>query len=147
MKNIEKIPKSEFLSKYEHWLLTDTNKSTSQNLKPTTHLSEIEKIHTTSIPIAVNNRKTVLNDLRIDKINSNLLNYDGTLATSLNCVQDTKKTFQSFETNIESMHSMQLNTHINSRVKQKFLNIRNDKKMASIYIQIVCFIFINNINK
>lgn len=45
------------------------------------------------------------------------------------------------------MHSMQLNTHINSRVKQKFLDIRNDKKMASIYIQIVCFIFINNINK
>ncbi|KAF7383763.1 hypothetical protein HZH68_014520 [Vespula germanica] len=112
--NIEKIPKSEFLSKYEHWLLTDTNKSTSQNFKPTTHLSEIEKIHSTSIPIAVN-KKTVLNDLRIDKINSNLLNYNGTLATSLNCVQHTKKKFQSFETNIESMHSMQLNTRINSR--------------------------------
>lgn len=145
MNVIEKIPKSEFLSKYEHWLLKDTNKSMCQTLNPMTHLSEIEKIHTTSVPVAVNNQKTAFNDFRFDKINddkvinSNLLNYNETFATSSNCVQHVKRKFQSPETNTESMRSMRSNIRTNTKVNEKFVNIRNGIKMASTHIEIVCF--------
>lgn len=141
----ERIPKSEFLSKYDHWLLKDKNKSMCQTFNPMECLAEIEKIHTTSVPVAVNNKKTALNDIRLDKmnddkvINSNRLNYNETLPTSSNGAQHLKRKFQSSETNTESKRSMRPDTCTNTKVNEKFLNIRNDTKVASIHIEIVCF--------
>ncbi|KAI4481527.1 hypothetical protein M0802_013973 [Mischocyttarus mexicanus] len=133
MTNIEKKPKLEFPSKYEYWLLTNTEKPMCQTLKPTGYLTEIEQIHTTSIPVAVNNRKTILNDH--DKINdskltnNNVLNYNETLAASSNCVLHMKRKCPTFDTNTESMYSTQQSMHSNTKLNQKFVDIRNGIKM------------------
>ncbi|XP_043498018.1 uncharacterized protein LOC122521390 [Polistes fuscatus] len=129
MTNIEKKPRLKFSSKYEHWLLTNTEKPMCQTLKPTGYLNEIEKIHTTSIPVAVSNKKTILNDqdeINDSKLkNNNSLHYNETLATSSNCVQHMKRKFPAYNINRESMDSIQQTTKLN----QTFVNIRNDIKM------------------
>ncbi|XP_014605448.1 PREDICTED: uncharacterized protein C18orf63-like [Polistes canadensis] len=133
MTNTEKKPRLEFSSKYEHWLLTNTEKPMCQTLKPTGYLNEIEKIHTTSIPVAINNKKTILNDqdeINDSKLmNNNSLNYNETLATSSNCVQHMKRKCPVFDINRESMYSIQQSTDTNTKLNQTFVNIRNDIKM------------------